>query len=221
MSVTGIDGYRSGWIAAHVSSGQVSWSAVPVPDVAELLDGADVVGIDMPIGLADSGWRECDTLAKRELGSAASRVFMTPPRRVLELGMRAPNAIVQELSRELTGQGTSRQAMALAERILTLDSALADHPEAAVVEVHPEVSFKELVGRPLSSKKSARGVGERLAALRTWFPQVDSALSDVPVDVPVDDALDALVCAWSADRWRSGRARTLPTRPDGSPCIVI
>lgn len=219
-SCLGIDGYPRGWVAARMTNDDVTWLTCTVQQIGGLLTDDVVVGIDMPIGLADVGWRECDRLAKAELGSAGSRVFMTPPRRVLELGLATPNEQVQALSRELTGQGTSRQAMGLAERILALDGALA-HTPATVIEVHPELSFAELAGRHLAPKKTARGVGERLIALRSWVPDLDRVLSCAPSDVPTDDALDALIALWSAMRWRDRAARTLPTGVQGAPFIAV
>lgn len=221
MAVTGIDGCRGGWVAVHVTNMGITWSTAEVTGVVDLWAPASTVGIDMPVGLADRGWRECDTQAKQALGRAGSRVFMTPPRAVLDLGLAAPNAQVQELSRELTGQGTSRQAMGLAERILALDAALASHRDTSVIEVHPELSFAEMAGAPLASKKTAAGVGQRIDALLGWRPDVVSALRDVPVDVPIDDALDALACAWTAERWSSGHARTIPAGSDSPPFIAI
>ncbi len=120
----------------------------------------------MPVGLLTSGLRPCDALARQELPGAASRVFTTPPRAVLELGPDAPNADVQALSRALTGQGVSRQALHLAPRILALDAALASREPRLVVEVHPELSFAELSGGVLDRKTfgwrraaAARGTG--------------------------------------------------------------
>ena len=216
----GIDGYPRGWVAAQREGDAITWLTCTVRDIGRLLADDVVVGIDMPIGLFDTEWRECDLLAKAELGDARSRVFMTPPRRVLELGFDAPNERVQALSRQLTGQGTSRQAMALSERILTLDSELGT-ARASVIEVHPELSFAELAGHPLASKKTARGVGERLTSLRPWLPGIDVALSDAPADVPTDDALDALIALWSAERWRDQTARTLPPDTTAAPFIAI
>lgn len=226
MTIIGIDGYPGGWVAARVdrSTSDVQWSVCEVAEIAMLLDPACTVGIDMPIGLAEAGWRDCDLLAKTELGRAASRVFLTPPRSVLQLGLAAPNARVQEESRRLTGQGTSRQAMGLAERILALDAALAGRAGSgtgSVIEVHPELSFAEMAGRPLASKKSAAGVGERLEALSAWIPDPAAALARAPHDVPVDDALDALACAWTAQRWGAGTGRTLPPSAEAAPRIVV
>lgn len=226
MTITGVDGYRGGWVAASVVDQSVTWTVAPVPSVGALInrlcsDVSDVMAIDMPIGILDRGWRECDVTAKGTLGSAGSRVFLTPPRGVLELGLETPNGIVQTVSRRLTGQGTSRQAMGLAERILALDSALRSGPAGSVIETHPELSFAEMTGAPLLSKKSAAGVAQRMSALQAWLPEVVGHLESVPADVPVDDALDALACAWSAQRYRDGASRSIPAAADLPPFIAI
>lgn len=221
MAVIGIDGYHGGWVAARVEGSSVSWITRPTPAVVDLLEPGRVIAIDMPIGLADRGWRECDEQAKQALGRARSRVFMTPPRAVLALGLAAPNEQVQGLSRELTGQGTSRQAMGLAERILALDAALRSVRDSSVIEVHPELSFSEMTGSPLTSKKTAAGVGQRVAALLKWRPDVVTALAQVPDSVPIDDALDALACAWTAERWREGRSRCIPAGAAQAPFIAV
>lgn len=217
----GIDGYRHGWVAARIERDTLSWAAAPVGAVRRLLDSGSFVGIDIPIGLADAGWRSVDAEARAALGAARSRVFMTPPRQVLALGLTAPNDTVQELSRRLTGQGTSRQALALAERIFDVDAVLTQEPHLRVIEVHPELSFAELAGGVLPSKKTATGVAQRLAALRGWRDDIDDALQQAPADVPIDDALDALAAVWSAARWRDGTARTLPEGATGRPCLTI
>jgi predicted RNase H-like nuclease len=73
-----------------------------------------------------------------------------------------------------------------------------------VFEVHPEVSFRELLGRPLAPKSTALGVAERRLALA----KAGIDLPDLPY--PTDDVLDAAVAAWSAARFASGAARPLP-----------
>lgn len=226
MAITGVDGYRGGWVAAHVVDQSVTWSVAPVHGIGALVAdhccaARDVMAIDMPIGILDRGWRECDMTAKAALGSAGSRVFLTPPRGVLELGLEAPNDVVQDVSRALTGQGTSRQALGLAERILALDSALRSTPAGRVVEAHPELSFMEMTGSPLESKKSTAGVAQRISALQAWLPETVRHLERVPADVPMDDALDALACAWTAQRHRDGGSRSLPPAADLPPFIAI
>lgn len=217
----GVDGYPRGWVAALLHDGHVTWATAPVAAIEDLCRPRAVTGIDMPIGLLERGLRACDALARRALPGAASRVFTTPPRAVLALGPLAANIDAQRLSHELSGQGVSRQALALGPRILALDQVVRAHPDRTIVEVHPELSFAALSGRVLDSKKRAPGVGQRIASLATWLPDVAEIVGKAPDDVPIDDALDALAALWSATRWRDGTARTLPAGAQRSPFIAV
>lgn len=214
-ALIGIDGCRGGWVGALDIDGALTWRTAPNGDITSLLNDVDIAAIDIPIGLVDHGWRECDHLAKAALGSAGSRVFMTPPRSVIELGLTAPNDLVQERSRALTGQGVSRQALALSSRILEVDALL---PDARLIEVHPELSFASMAGRVLTSKHTAEGLTERIDALRTWRSDIDELLVHRPERVPMNDCLDALACLWTAARFRDGEARGRP--PVAAPSIV-
>src|SRR5206468_1411244 len=49
-----------------------------------LLVEAQVIGVDIPIGLPESGARPADVAARRFVGPRASSVFTTPQRAVLE-----------------------------------------------------------------------------------------------------------------------------------------
>ena len=140
---------------------------------------------------------------------------------MLALGPHAANADAQRLSRELSAQGVSRQALALGPRILALEALTRLHPDRVVIEVHPELSFAALAGRVLDPKKRAAGVGQRMAALQAWLPDVAQIVGRAPTDVPIDDALDALAALWSATRWRDGTARTLPEGASQAPFIAI
>lgn len=224
-AAAGIDGYPAGWVRARLASGAIDggidWATGSVADIGDLLDPGAVTGIDMPIGLSDDGFRACDAQARALLPGAGSRVFATPPRAVLALGLTVPNDEVQRLCRELTGVGVSRQALGLATRVLALDEHLAGKPGLDVVEVHPELSFAALAGSVLPSKKTAAGVGARVLALQAWRPGIARDLAAAPPDVPVDDALDALAALWSAVRWRDGHARTVPDGARVRPFIAI
>lgn len=221
VTAVGIDGYPRGWVAALLTQDGIAWATAPVTGIADLLPEGAVIGVDMPIGLSEDGLRACDALARQALPGAASRVFTTPPRGVLELGLQAPNDDVQALSVALTGQGVSRQALGLATRILALDAAVDEASGRTVIEVHPELSFAALAGRVLERKKSAAGVGQRVAALHAWRGDIADVLGAAPTDVPVDDALDALAALWSAVRWRDGRGRTLPEGASTRPFIAV
>ena len=221
-AVIGIDGYPRGWIAARLVDGTLSWAVAGVDGVAGLWADGDVVGIDIPVGLVDSGLRECDRAAQAHLGRAASTVFTTPPRPVLtaHLAADATRERTQELSRRLTGQGTTPFALALARRIMAVDAAAAHNP--LVVEVHPECAFRAMTPRTdLEPKSSARGVIQRMAALSTWIPDIHGLLEEAPERVPIEDALDALAALWSARRWLDGTASTLPEGATARPFIAF
>ncbi|MBU6245076.1 MAG: DUF429 domain-containing protein [Actinomycetales bacterium] len=227
-SSVGIDGCPGGWVAAVRVDDALLWRTAGVGAFGSLLaslpaDGC-IIAVDMPVGLAERGWRPCDVLAKQALGRAHARVFLTPPRAVIELGPSAPNARVQACSRELTGQGVSRQALALAPRILDVDEHL---PDQRIIEAHPELSFAAIAGRVLMSKHDPAGLQERSQALASAWPDADiqAWLATRPARVPLADALDALALAWTADRHATGRSTSLPEQPPtddrGVPMMIV
>ena len=71
-------------------------------------------------------------------------------------------------------------------------------------------------------KKTVRGAGQRIAALARWL-DVGEALGDLPSGARLDDVLDALAAAWSAQRWAAGTAEVLGEEVDdrGRPMRVV
>ncbi len=180
--VAGVDLARGSLAVAVLEGGRIA-EAYRVDSIAEaLLVDAQVVGIDIPIGIPDAGVRQCDVAARRFIGPRASSVFTTPLRSVLEAGTYED---ARRIAVELTGKSISAQSYALRHRILEVDEyARADE---RVIEVHPEVSFRELAHRPLLSKHRADGLAERRALLE------DAGL-EVPLEAPrvsEPDLLDA------------------------------
>jgi predicted RNase H-like nuclease len=172
-----------------------------------LLVDAEVVGVDIPIGIPESGSRPADVAARRFVGSRAASVFPTPIRLVLE----APTfEEARAIAVELTGKSVSAQSYALRHRILEVDEHA--HRDERVIEVHPEVSFSELARRPLLPKKRTDGQLERRALL------AEAACIELPTTVPriaEPDLLDATVAAWSAARFARGEALPLPEGHEG------
>jgi predicted RNase H-like nuclease len=149
--------------------------------------------------------------AQRFLGSRRSTVFSTPIREALE-APTLTEAIA--LSRARTGAGISAQAYALRSRILEVAAWL---PGAGVAlrEVHPEVSFAVLAGKPLtSSKRTWNGAHERMAALATAGIRMPDPLGPAGSVAAVDDVLDAAVAAWTARRVARGEAISFPSPPE-------
>ncbi|MDT7572806.1 MAG: hypothetical protein QOE05_2980 [Actinomycetota bacterium] len=202
--VLGADGVsRNRWVVAEVADrGPVTWHLVT--GAAELLaladtTGAAAVALDVPIGLPASGQRRCDQEAYASLGARRSSVFMAPPRHVLEHDRYA--------AARAASPGLTAQAFALISRIRDVDEVLraaGDRIHDVVFECHPELSFKELTGLELPRKKSARGALMRIDALAA------AGLADVrdaPDEATLDDALDAMACAWTALRWSKAKAQ--------------
>ena len=204
MAVLGVDGWRGAWVGALLEGRSVRLLALD--DVAAVLAVPDVelIAIDMPIGLSDDGVRLCDVEARRRLGRAGSSVFPTPVRAVLATDVYAE---ARALSRAATDppRAPSAQSFQLVRAIRSLDDALGDPPTDRVVEVHPELAFRALDPAVRDPKGTARGMAQRLAALRTVM-DVDAALLDAPPRVPAVDALDACAAAWSARRIADGTA---------------
>jgi predicted RNase H-like nuclease len=203
MAVLGVDGWRGRWVGALLDGRHVT--LLDLADVSAVLAVPEVemIGIDMPIGLAEDGVRACDVAARRQLGRAGSSVFPAPLRQVLEA---TDYADACRLSVEASGKALSRQAWNLVPAIRGLDAALGDPARRDVREVHPELSFRELDPAVADPKVTARGSAQRLRALRRVM---DVDLLEAPPLVPAVDALDACAAAWSARRIADGDARSV------------
>jgi predicted RNase H-like nuclease len=216
VRVTGVDGCRGGWVAVSLEvSPAKTRPAVTVTVgvcLAALLAperdaaGPAVVGIDMPLGLLETGWREADRAARGLLGPRRSSVFAIAPRAVwAETSYRAAN----QRCRELTGQGLSIQAWGLRAKLLEANQyrETCGHP---LYEVHPELAFGALAGAPLAASKHS-GVGRDLRR---------ELLAGAGIEIPgghpaalLGDILDAAAVAWSARRIAAGQAVTIPSVP--------
>jgi predicted RNase H-like nuclease len=204
MRVVGVDGCRGSWLVATVADGDVEWQLTG--DIATVLAArVDAIGIDIPIGLPESGPRACDVAARLRVGARRSSVFPAPPRCVLQSSTYAD---ARAVLRQRGVASMSAQAFGIVRAIRSVDDAMTRRLEGRVVETHPEVSFAAMRGRDLAAKKTAAGVGQRIEALRGWL-DVIPALATTPVGVPIDDALDALACAWSAERFARGVGEVL------------
>ena len=204
----GVDGCKGAWVAAVVAAGEITWRH---GRFADLLDGdLEVVAVDMAIGLAEHGRRGADVSAKAAMGAAAARVFALPARAGFEPEVDS-QAQANILLRSLGEPGVSAQAWALRAAV----AEVAAHAwDPRLIEVHPELSFKAMTGHVLESKKTARGVAQRLRALAGWIDAL-GAMDRAPHRVPVDDCLDALAAAWSAQRVAAGTAAAYPPADAG------
>jgi predicted RNase H-like nuclease len=219
--VLGVDACRAGWVA-------IAWDGRDVQayvhsDIGAIatMAAADVIGIDIPIGLADSSLRQADLLARTAAGPRWASVFVTPVRRALVIEEYQE---ASALNRQLTGSGISRQAFSLRDKILQVDTWLPSAP-CPVLEVHPELSFAELAGAPLTDRKSTwSGAVQRRGLLAAAGIEVAGDLGLSGRQAGVDDVLDAAAVAWTAARFARGTARCVPDPPerfsDGVACAI-
>lgn len=223
--VLGVDACRGGWVG--VSLGLDSMSAYFASNIRDLiaravLDGPlDVVAIDMPIGLPDSGRRQADVLAKAAVGERRSSVFMTPVRAALDAG---DHAAANLINRERAGEGLSVQAFSLKIKLQEVEGWVRA-TELRVVEVHPEVSFAQLAGGPLNVRKATWAGAERRRALLAGVGiDLVGELDSAGRAAAVDDVLDAAVAAWTARRVARSEAILMPDPPekfsDGLTCAI-
>lgn len=215
--VLGVDGCRGGWVGVAPDADVAR--AYVAADLAALLrrverDGPVVrVGIDIPVGLADAGWRAADVLVRAALGRRRASLFPTPVRTAL---LAPDHASGVAISRARSGAGFSIQAWGLREKVLEVDRLVRDG-EDRVFEVHPELSFTTMAGHPAEHpKKTWAGQQERLALLEAAGIRLGDLVGSTGTAGP-DDVVDAAAAAWSARRLAAGTAVSLPDPPQRTP----
>lgn len=227
--VLGVDACKAGWVGVTigVTIGDGTVKAYLGSNIDTLVSLARragelaAVAIDIPIGLPDRGRRRADVLAKAAIGSLRSSVFMTPVRAAL-MADKHPEAVA--VNRRLVGEGISIQAFGLKSKLLEVET-WALGTDLRVIEIHPEVSFATLAGRPLEVRKSTwAGIHVRRKLLAEAGIELDKDFGIAGASAGVDDVLDAAVAAWTARRFARGEARPLPDPPevfsDGVPSAI-
>ena len=219
--LAGVDGCKAGWIALvqGVGGGDIKSIVRATPsDLCGALADAQVIAVDVPIGLTDSGKRVCDVEARKRLGRyRASSVFPPPIRAALKAASREE---ASEIQRKVDGRRIGVQAWGIFPKIRDWDSCLRADCQLAkrVFEVHPEVCFWALNDfKPMQhGKKTQLGRRGRRDLLIREFGV--TALDEVRSrharhDVSDDDLHDAFVALWTARRIHAGMAKCFPELP--------
>lgn len=223
--VLGVDACKAGWVGVALGDDVRVFAARRIADLFAAAEDScgsiAVVGVDIPIGLADSTPRLADILARQVAGVRRSSVFLAPVREALQAS-DYPTALA--LHRQITGSGCSVQAYRLGPKILEVDAWIRGGGRL-VVEVHPELSFARMAGAPLDDSKTTwAGAERRRLLLAREGIGLGSDLGQAGRLVGVDDVLDAGAAAWSARRVALGQAVSLPDPPevfsDGLPCAI-
>ena len=214
IRVLGVDGCKKGWVGIALRDGAFG-AAYLKGSLRELIataPDASVIAVDIPIGCETNGFRRVDAEARTFVGPRWNSVFLVPPLEVFEPGTYEEACVV---SQRLTRAKPSRQLWGLREKVLEAATLAANDPR--LIEVHPEVSFRELNGEALAHpKKSWSGQSLRRRLLANAGLVVPEELKEAG-DAAPDDILDATVAAWSAHRHASSLSRHLePTVTDAS-----
>jgi predicted RNase H-like nuclease len=225
--LAGVDGSRSGWVAAFVSpaGGEVRLRVVPrLADVLESPEMPAIVAVDIPIGLPDRvgpQGRGPERAVRPLLGARQSSVFSVPSRAAIQAAdFRA--ACAAALATSEPPRMASKQLFMLAPKIREVDALLrGDRALAArVYEVHPELAFWRLNGeRARAEPKKVKGVpyGPGLALRRNLLLAADLPAAVIEAPPPrgagADDVIDALACAAIARRLHAGCAQPFPDPP--------
>jgi predicted RNase H-like nuclease len=183
-----------------------------IPTLAAALDGYERIGVDMPVILADTWGRRCDDEARHLLGRRAATIFSTPPRPLLT---HTDYPTANAASKQLFGRGITRQAFNLLPKMREVDALAARRP-GLLLEIHPECSFRMMVGRDLPPKRTAAGFEERRVLVEAVFGRIDTRLAGAARD----DVLDAYAVLWSVERHRRGEHLMLGDAT-GEPAMVI
>jgi len=219
MSVVGVDGCKGGWFAIRLEPDETS-SVEVFCNIKELWDkwnNASLILIDIPIGLSDAK-RQCDTDARKALGSRHPTVFTPPCREAVQVPCYSE---ASDCNCKVTGRKLSKQAWAIAPKIKEVDDLMLEDSKARSIirEVHPEICFWAFAGKNAmpNNKKKPAGREERLDQLRKWDTRTDSIFENALCKflrkvVATDDILDALVAALTA-KGDPSELESFPTKP--------
>ncbi len=234
MHTLGCDGCRGGWLVIeriegappHGNTVDHSWrwqvisrfsDLFPPKNTTNTTPELDYAFIDIPIGLSDQASRNCDSAARRFLGSGfASSVFPSPTRSALAA---ASYGDANQNNRVASGKGLSKQAYFLLPKIRDIDEFLTQAPNwrGKLREAHPEVAFTAINGKTLAhKKKTSEGFNERLSILQQLDPTAEQISTEIieqtrRQEVARDDVLDALcLCLMPL----AGTLKTLPAQPE-------
>jgi predicted RNase H-like nuclease len=231
MRVLGVDAYRKGkgkgWIGVELDRGTFVDAHIKdhLTELLSAVNDIQAVGIDMPLGLVETGRRQADLDARDFVGKhLGGAVFLMPLRAVWQRedntwydddSWEDANQRCRELTRdELPPYGYGLPPMTWGLRVkLREANECCDTKKYPLHEVHPEVSFAAMNGKPLTHRKiSWRGHIIRRALLAEHGIDLPDQLGDAG-NARLDDVLDATAAAWSAHRIATGHAVRLPTEP--------
>ena len=216
----GVDGCRKGWITSAVRKHRIIeiGFSESIQSLWRKHRNADLILIDIPIGLPRKTSRACDLEARRFLKPTSGSCVFPPPCREALQKNSYEEACTE--NKRITGKKISRQTWGILPKIRDVDDFLntSPGPRKIIRESHPEVCFRALAGNPLGfSKKTPEGALERIEILKRYLVNVETGSLEAfhqhrANGAALDDILDAMVVAATAELAAS-RPLTLPPLP--------
>jgi len=204
MKYLGVDGCKIGWFFTALDQNK-QWevgTSSSIQDLWKTHNDADLILIDIPIGLPFKEPRACDLKARRLLGKGkASSVFPPPCREALSANTYGEAC---EINKKILGKKISLQAYHISKKIKELDDFLLANPQVRqkIRETHPEICFWALAGGSamLFPKKNKHGFEERIDLMKKVFSQTEAIVNAAlkrykRKEVAKDDILDSLAVA--------------------------
>ena len=210
--IAGVDGCRDGWLVVEAMSDLSKAELCVAPNWNAVSRDVQIIAVDMPIGIAQRGVRQCEVEARKLLSPCASRVFKTLPRGALRFADNDWIAANQWSKAQGFG-GISKQIWNIRPKINEIDRAIAAKDQARIFEAHPELAFARLNGgKPLDSKHTAEGLAARKRLLaHAGFTNLDKWLQALKGKrAKADDLYDACVLVLTARNILRGKAKHLP-----------
>jgi len=210
--IAGVDGCKNGWIVVEstLNLNGLKWKIAPHWNAIGPI--AEVIAVDMPIGISGDGVRQCEVEARNKLSPCGSRVFKTLPRGALRFHQE-DWAIANQWSKTNGFGGISKQIWNIRPKILEIDKSITRSAQDRVHEAHPELAFARLNGgKPLASKHTAEGLAVRRTLLRAaGFETLETWLSELRgTGAKDDDLLDACALVLTARHIELGTAIQMP-----------
>jgi predicted RNase H-like nuclease len=215
--VAGVDGCRGRWltVAQDTTSNRIAASIHETPqEVLTAFPKANVIAVDVPIGLPERGQRDCDHAARQLLGPRRSSVFPAPIRPTLLAETRED---ANRIGKETDGRGVGCQSWGIYPYVRAWDDAIrgSESARGQIREVHPEICFWAINQYTplLTVKRIPEGLTERHDLLVTQFGKrsIAEALEDLGNNrFAMDDFFDALAALWIARRVAARQAVPIP-----------
>lgn len=220
MRLAGVDGCPAGWIAA-IREDDGAIRLMVVPEFSDLLPVADLIAVDMPIGLPDRagpGGRAPESLVRPLLGPRQSSVFSVPSRAAVYAENYTEGRKIA-LATSDPPRSIAKQAFNIFPKIREIDRLIRAEPgsKTRIFETHPELAFTILNGgKPMTLPKTIKsitaesGVDERRNLLKRHGLPAELVDAKPPKGAKPDDMIDALVALLVAERIAGGEARAFP-----------